>query len=84
MALFIRQDENRSELQKKLARELQESALERDKKREKELMDAPDGVEDSRYIEGMKKTTALSWAWLAIIVIFLGIIIWLTVLSATR
>lgn len=84
MALFIRQDENRSELQKKLARELQESALERDKKREKELMDAPDGVEDSRYIEGMKKTTALSWAWLTIIVIFLGIIIWLTVLSATR
>lgn len=84
MALFIRQDENRSELQKKLARELQESAIKRDKKIEKELMDSPDGVEDSRYVEGFKKTTSLGWAWLLIVILFLIIIVWLTVLNITR
>ncbi len=84
MALFIRQDENRSELQKKLARELQEGAIERDKKREKELMDSPDGIEDSRYVEGFKKTTSLGWVWLLIVILFLIIIVWLTVLNITR
>ncbi len=76
MALFIRQDEQRSELQNKLAAELQARAKERAK-----LADLPDGVEDSQYITGTKKTTSLAWVWAIIIIVTVGIAIWLMALS---
>ena len=79
MALFIRQDDERSELQKQIAAELQRKAKENSK-----LSDLPDGVDDSQYIKGSKKTTSLAWVWVVIFVIFVGVIIWLTVLSMTR
>lgn len=79
MALFIRQDEERTELQKRLATELQDKA-----KKRAELADLPDGVEDSRYIEGTKRTTSLAWVWIAIVVIVVGVFVWLTVLSMAR
>jgi len=72
MALFIRQNEERSELQRRLAAELQEKARVRAEQDAK----LPDGVEDSKYIEGMKRTTSLAWVWiviiLAVIVIFIA------------
>jgi len=61
MALFVRQDENRSELQNKLATELQERA--RQKAKEAEL---PDGVTDSQYIKNTKQSSGLLWLWLLI------------------
>jgi F0F1-type ATP synthase assembly protein I len=61
MALFVRQDENRSELQQRLATELQDRA--RKKAEEAEL---PDGVTDSQYIKGTKESSSLLWAWLVI------------------
>jgi hypothetical protein len=79
MALFIRQDEQRSELQNRLATELQDKARERAK-----MTDRPDGVEDSQYIKGTEKTTSLTLAWVIIIFIAVGIIIWLMVLSMAR
>lgn len=79
MALFIRQDDQRSELQSKLAAELQERAKERTK-----LADRPDGVEDSQYIKGTKATTSLAWVWIVIIILAVGISIWLMVLSLAR
>lgn len=77
MGLFVSQDENRTELQKRLAEELQDRARERSK----QLAERPDGVEDSQYIQGTKKTTSLAWAWLLILVAMVVIIIWLTVVS---
>lgn len=79
MALFVNQNDQRTELQKKIAAELQAKVIDRSR-----LADRPDGVDDSRYIEGMKKTTSLAWAWAIIIIAILGIIVWLTVLSVTR
>ena len=79
MALFVNQNDQRTELQKQLAAELQAKAKERAR-----LADRPDGVDDSRYIEGTKKTTSLAWAWAIIVIAVLGIIVWLTVLSVTR
>lgn len=79
MALFIRQDEQRSELQNRLATELQDRAKERAK-----LADRPDGVEDSQYIKGTEKTSSLTLVWIIIIFIAVGIVIWLTVLSMAR
>ena len=79
MALFIRQDDERSELQKQVAAELQRKARDNALK-----ADRPDGVKDSQYIKGTKNTTSLAWVWIVIFVIFVGLAIWLTVLSSTR
>jgi len=79
MALFIKQNDERSELQKQLAAELQRRAKETSR-----LADRPDGVDDSQYIKGTKATTSLAWVWAIIIVIAAGVIIWLTVLSMAR
>lgn len=64
MALFIRQSEDRSKLQERLAAELQERAKARALENER-----PDGVEDSRYLEGTKRTTSLAGVWIAIIIL---------------
>ncbi len=75
MALFLKQDfDSRSELQNKLAMELQEKA-----KLKAKTADLPDGVGDSKYIEGTKNTTSLAWAWIFILFAAVGISIWLIV-----
>lgn len=79
MALFIRQNENRTELQNKLAAELQEKAREKAKQAE-----MPDGVDDSQYIKGTKKTTSLAWAWLLLFIASVIIIIWLMLNNVSR
>ena len=65
MALFIRQDEQRSELQQRLATELREKA----KKRSDDAADLPDGVEDSNYLKDTKPTTKLAWVWIIIVLV---------------
>jgi len=79
MALFIRQNEERSKLQERLAAELQERA-----KQKAALAERPDGVDDSRYIEGTKKTTSLAWVWGVIILAALIAMIWLTIATTSR
>lgn len=74
MSLYLRQNEDRSELQKRLATELQEKAKKKALEQER-----PDGVDDSRYIEGTKQTTSLAWAWVLIGVAIVAIAIWLIV-----
>lgn len=77
MALHIRQDDKQSELQRRIAAELQ------DKARKKELeTELPDGVDDSRYIEGMKRTTSLAWAWVLIGIAVVVIAVWLAIESS--
>lgn len=79
MALFIRQDDERTELQKRIATELQGKT-----KKRTELADAPDLVEDSQYIKGTKTTTSLALVWVLIIIIFVGIAIWLIATGLAR
>jgi basic membrane lipoprotein Med (substrate-binding protein (PBP1-ABC) superfamily) len=67
MALFIQRDENRSQLQEKLAAELREKAKTRAARED----DRPDGVDDSQYLVGTKKTTSLAWAWVVVVVLIL-------------
>lgn len=79
MSLFIRQENERTELQKRIAAELAEKAK---KKADAGTGDRPDGVEDSAYIQGTKKTTSLAWAWILIAIAVVVLLIWLVV--ATR
>lgn len=74
MALYIRQSDDRSELQKRLATELQEKA----KKKALEA-ERPDGVDDSAYIKDTKQTTNLAWVWAIITIFGLGAIIYFVI-----
>ena len=78
MGLYVKQNQSRTELQERIAAELQEKA-----RKKAEPVDAPDGVDDSRYIEGTKQTTSLAWAWLLIGIAAIAITIWL-VIATTR
>jgi len=62
MALFVRQDENRTELQKRLATELQDRA-----RKKAEEADLPDGVDDSQFIKNTDQHSGvLIGVWLAV------------------
>jgi hypothetical protein len=76
MGLYVKQSDTRSQLQEKLAQELQDRAREKAK-----AADLPDGVDDSAYIEGTKTTTALAWIWILIIAAIIGIVLWLLIIS---
>ena len=78
MALFVRQDESRTELQDRIAAELQEKARKRAQDAER-----PDGVDDSKYIEGTKGTSGLAWAWVLVGIGTVIAVVWL-VIESTR
>lgn len=77
MALFIRQTEDRTKLQERIAAELAERA----KKKADEANAQPDGVDDARFMEGTKQTTSLAWVWVLIAIAFVGAFIWMVVQS---
>lgn len=77
MALFLKQDTQRSELQQRIATELQEKA-----KRKSTESDQPDGVTDSAYLKDTKSTTSLAWVWAVIIAFAVGALVFYIILSS--
>jgi type VI protein secretion system component VasF len=71
MALFIRQNEDRSKLQERLAAELREKA----KARSQVDTAPPDGVTDMNYLKDTKTTTSLAWVWIVIILFALAALV---------
>ena len=82
MALYVKQDDNRTELQEKIAAELREKQI-------KNSLDEGGFVpknkgeiaqpEDSAYLEGTKETTGLAFVWLLVLVavlVALGLYVW--------
>jgi hypothetical protein len=65
MAMFIRQNDPRSKLQERIEAQLREKAKNQG---EGSPADIPDGVDDSQYLDGTKRTTSLVWLWVVIIV----------------
>lgn len=74
MALFVNQKDDRSELQRRLAAELNEKARQKAKLDETER---PDGITDSNYLRNTNSTTSLAWVWVVIIIAILVLIVWL-------
>lgn len=73
MALFVNQESNRTELQRRVAAELNEKAKQ---KAELEKNDRPDGVTDSQYLKDSNEGTNFSWVWiLGVLVIIVGLIL---------
>lgn len=71
MGLFVRQDEERSELQKRIATELQEKARAR-----AEAENQLDDIEKMRYLDGTKRTTSLAWVWVLIVIASVAVLIY--------
>ncbi len=71
MGLFVNQQDQRSELQERIAAELREKAK-ASSLQEKATMD---GVDDIRYLEGTKQTTTLAWAWILIAIMARAVIV---------
>ncbi|HUO61999.1 MAG TPA: hypothetical protein VMT96_00925 [Candidatus Bathyarchaeia archaeon] len=65
MGIIVNQQDNRSELQKKIAAELSEKA----KKKHDPSGELPDGVDDSAFIEGTTVTSNHAWVWAVVIAI---------------
>jgi hypothetical protein len=80
MALFVRQDDARSELQQRVAAELREKA----KQKAGLETERPDGIEDSQYLKDTKTTTSLAWVWALIIVGIVGLTIYFMIRASTR
>lgn len=74
MSLYLKQQDTRSDLQQKLAKELQDRA-----KQKPQPFTQPDGVEDSRFLEQTKQTTSLAWLWALIALAIVAIIIWIII-----
>ena len=73
MALLVNNpNEQRSQLQERVAAELQQRLREKAKQ-----TDLPDGVADSAYIKNTKQTTTLAWVWVLLTIVAVGIVIWL-------
>ncbi|HJM04185.1 MAG TPA: hypothetical protein QF549_00930 [Candidatus Saccharimonadaceae bacterium] len=77
MALYVKQNDSRSELQQRLAAELQEKA--RQKAAEPER---PDGVDDSQFVKNTKSTGGLAGVWIAIIAFAAIGAVWLVIVTA--
>lgn len=60
----------RSDLQERIAADLQEKAKQAKMREDAAL----DGVEDIRYLEGTKQTTSLAWVWVLILLLAAGVI----------
>lgn len=82
MALYVKQDDNRTELQEKIAAELREKQI---KNSLGEGGFTPENKgeiaqpEDSAYLEGTKETTGLAFVWLLVLVVVLvalGLYVW--------
>ncbi|HEV7952194.1 MAG TPA: hypothetical protein VGO98_02365 [Candidatus Saccharimonadales bacterium] len=71
MGLFIRQDDTRSELQRRLAAELTEKA----RKRAEIENTPPDGVDDSAYIKDTQGTSKHAWIWILLVVVGVVVVI---------
>jgi len=80
MGILIKlEDEQRTQLQQNIATELRQKAMAKSKQE-----DLPDGVDDSQFIKGTKKTTSLAWAWILILFAAVSIAIWLIVIGMAR
>jgi hypothetical protein len=80
MGIIVNQQDNRTELQKRIAAELSEKA----KKKHDPKGDLVDGVEDSAYIEGTKVTTSLAWVWAVVFLLAVVAVVFLFITSSNQ
>lgn len=70
MALFVRQNDERTKYQQQIAAELQEKLKNRSEDAER-----PDGVTDSMFIKNTARTTSHGWIWIVLIAVIITVAI---------
>lgn len=80
MGIIVNQEDNRTELQKRIATELSEKA----KKKHEPKGDRPDGVDDSAYIQGTTQTTRMAWIWILLIAIVVVVTVFFFLTSGNQ
>lgn len=81
MGIIVKQDDRRTELQKRIAAELADKA----KKKGDPLADRPDGIDDSAYMENTTTTSRIAWVWILLIgAIVVGAVVYLLVSSGNK
>lgn len=78
MSLFLRQDQERSQLQRRIATELQAKARQQATDAEQ-----PDGVEDSAFVADTHRSSRRLGLWLTLAAIVIGGVIWTVVVAST-
>lgn len=79
MGRYIEQTEGQSELQQRIAAELKAKAAARAKQEGQQnegYHQAPDGIEDTAYIRGTKRTTTLAPVWAIIFFLAIGVFVY--------
>lgn len=81
MALYVKQDNDRTELQKRIAAELREKQKRSSLKGGGDNPPRAEGfdLDNSQYLEGTKQTTGLAFIWLlllAAVLIAIGYFVW--------
>lgn len=71
MGLLMNKQEQRSELQERIAAELREKALRTNMSENTEL----ENVENLAYMKGTQQTTSHGWAWIVLIIVAAGVFI---------
>lgn len=74
MALFVRQNDERTKYQQQIAAELQEKLRKRSEEAER-----PDGVTDSAFIKNTKAANSLGWIWIVVVAVLVLIAIGLLI-----
>jgi|AntRauTorcE11897_2_1112592.scaffolds.fasta_scaffold08695_2 hypothetical protein len=78
MALFVRQDSERTRLQERLAAELREKA-----KKQSNMGDdlsSDDNNVQSRYVKDTQGTGKFAWVWIVLTIAAVLTVLWLTIL----
>jgi hypothetical protein len=81
MGLYVRRDEERSELQKRIAAELRDKSKKNANQYSEIEPEDIDGVEDSEYIKGTKQTSPLVGVWIFLTVAAVAAVIYLIIRS---
>ena len=76
MGLFIRQNDNRSQLQERLAAELREKARAR-----AAGSDPVDLTENSNYLKNTETTSSRAWIWFVVLGVLMSVVILLALVS---
>lgn len=73
MGIIVNQDDNRTELQKRIAEQLNDKA----RKKPDVLADSPDGVEDSAFVKDLAGSKATMWVWWVLGLVVIAVFVYL-------
>lgn len=70
MGLYLKEETERTELQKRVAKNLDDKS-----KKAHDILESPDFVDDSAYMKDMKKSSNALWLFVLLLFIVLAVII---------